>query len=81
MSFKDDKAGGREGGREGGEELTLLKEDAEALNGDGLHVVRSVVELLEDGLADAAFLGRRWGERGREGGREGGRGGQVGGCR
>jgi len=80
MSFKDEKAGGREGGREGGEELTLLKEDAEALNGDGLHVVRSVVELLEDGLADAAFLGR-WGEGERERGREGGRRGQVGGCR
>ena len=58
------------------EVLTLLKEDAEALDGDGLHVVGGVVELLEDGLADAAFLVRR-----REGGRDGWRGGQVGECR
>jgi hypothetical protein len=58
----------KEGGRKEGRERTLLKKDAEALDGDGLHVVGGVVKLLEDGLADAAFLVRK-----RRGGKDGGR--------
>lgn len=59
--------------------LDLAKQSTQALDGDGLHVVAVVVELLQHGRADAPLhrgvdlrMDVLWLRKGREGGREGG---------